>query len=192
MIRGLAGDDTLCGAGRRRPAVRRQWQGQPVRQGRHRPVDRRSRCRPVRVPRDRRGRPDGPAYEEILDFNRGQGDKIDLRAIDANAGAAGNQKFAFVGAAAHWPGAAACRGVRRRLPGHRQCQRRSGGRLRHRRAHRPCQLAGRRLFALSRPACLAVAVPSSRPTSLQPKMEAKAANYHFIVIGLTFLAVGHR
>ena len=44
--------------------------------------------------------PDGPVYEEILDFNRSQGDKIDLRGIDANADAPGNQPFAFVGAAA--------------------------------------------------------------------------------------------
>ena len=36
----------------------------------------------------------------ILDFNRGQGDKIDLRTIDANEGAPGNQPFQFVGTAA--------------------------------------------------------------------------------------------
>ena len=29
--------------------------------------------------------PDGPVYEEILDFNRAEGDKIDLRGIDADA-----------------------------------------------------------------------------------------------------------
>ena len=137
--------------------------------------------------------PDGPAYDEIFDFNRSQGDKIDLRSIDANEGAPGNQTFALRRRRRHlWPGAAACRRVRRRLPGDRQCRRRSGGRLRHRRAHRPRQLAGRRLFALSRRARLAVAVPGSRPTSLQPEMEGKTAKYRFIVIGLTFLAVGRR
>ena len=41
--------------------------------------------------------PGGPAYEEFLGFNRSQGDKIDLRTIDADAAAGGNQKFAFVG-----------------------------------------------------------------------------------------------
>jgi Ca2+-binding RTX toxin-like protein len=36
----------------------------------------------------------GPGYDEILDFVRS--DKIDLRAIDANAGASGNQAFRFI------------------------------------------------------------------------------------------------
>ena len=44
--------------------------------------------------------PDGPAYDEILDFNRAEGDKIDLRTIDANESAPGNQPFRFVGTAA--------------------------------------------------------------------------------------------
>lgn len=36
-------------------------------------------------------------YDTIHDFNRGQGDKIDLGAIDANTTAAGNQAFKFIG-----------------------------------------------------------------------------------------------
>ena len=46
---------------------------------------------------------DGPVFEEILDFNRGQVDKSDLRTIDANQGAAGNQPFHFIGAALFGP-----------------------------------------------------------------------------------------
>jgi len=38
--------------------------------------------------------------DTILDFSRADGDKINLVAIDANAGAAGDQAFSFVGAAA--------------------------------------------------------------------------------------------
>ena len=41
--------------------------------------------------------PGGPDYEEILDFNRSQGDMIDLRTIDANEEVAGNQAFRFGG-----------------------------------------------------------------------------------------------
>ena len=33
----------------------------------------------------------------IRDFSHRQGDEIDLSGIDANAGAAGNQAFAFIG-----------------------------------------------------------------------------------------------
>ena len=86
-----------AGPGRRRPAVRRQWRGRAVRQCRDRPGDRRSWCRPLHLPRPEEAAPGGPAYEEFLGFNRSQGDKIDLRTIDADAGAGGNQKFAFVG-----------------------------------------------------------------------------------------------
>ena len=44
--------------------------------------------------------PTGPAYEEILDFTRTAGDKIDLRTIDADDGAPGNHVFQFVGGTA--------------------------------------------------------------------------------------------
>jgi len=37
--------------------------------------------------------------DTIRDFSRAQGDKIDLSAIDANTGAAGNQAFTFIGTA---------------------------------------------------------------------------------------------
>jgi Ca2+-binding RTX toxin-like protein len=36
------------------------------------------------------------ARDRILDFNRAEGDKIDLSALDANSGASGNQAFTFV------------------------------------------------------------------------------------------------
>ncbi|WP_395673846.1 hypothetical protein [Inquilinus sp.] len=39
----------------------------------------------------------GPKADRIADFSRAQGDKIDLSAIDANTGAAGNQAFTFIG-----------------------------------------------------------------------------------------------
>jgi parallel beta-helix repeat protein len=42
----------------------------------------------------------GAANDEILDFSRNQGDKIDLSGIDAHAGQSGNQAFAFIGAKA--------------------------------------------------------------------------------------------
>ena len=41
--------------------------------------------------------PDGPSYDEILDFTRLQQDRIDLQPIDARSGAAGNQAFRFIG-----------------------------------------------------------------------------------------------
>ena len=41
--------------------------------------------------------PDGPIYDEILDFSRTEHDKIDLRQIDAVAGSNGNQEFRFIG-----------------------------------------------------------------------------------------------
>ena len=41
----------------------------------------------------------GPGYDEILDFSRAEHDRIDVSALDAKAGAAGNQAFAFVGTA---------------------------------------------------------------------------------------------
>ena len=37
------------------------------------------------------------AFDEILDFSRREGDRIDLRGIDAKAGVAGNQPFDHVG-----------------------------------------------------------------------------------------------
>ncbi len=40
---------------------------------------------------------DGPGYDEIPDFRRAPGDKVDLRLIDAKLGADGNQTFRFVG-----------------------------------------------------------------------------------------------
>lgn len=39
----------------------------------------------------------GPSYDEILDFRRAQHDQIELRPIDARAGADGDQKFTFIG-----------------------------------------------------------------------------------------------
>lgn len=42
----------------------------------------------------------GAAIDLIIDFTRVQGDRISLTAIDANSVAAGNQAFAFIGAAA--------------------------------------------------------------------------------------------
>jgi len=40
----------------------------------------------------------GANADVITDFSHAQGDEIDLTAIDANAGAAGNQAFSFIGA----------------------------------------------------------------------------------------------
>ncbi len=39
----------------------------------------------------------GARRDVILDFNHGQGDRIDLRDIDANTGTGGNQAFSFIG-----------------------------------------------------------------------------------------------
>jgi serralysin len=36
----------------------------------------------------------------VADFNRGQGDRVDLSGIDANIVASGNQAFTFIGTAA--------------------------------------------------------------------------------------------
>ena len=59
----------------------------------------------------------------ILDLNRGRGDKIDLRTIDANEGALGNQPFQFVGTAApSGPGQLHVEAFDERLPGQRQCR----------------------------------------------------------------------
>lgn len=41
-----------------------------------------------------------PAPDVIADFNRAEGDKINLSALDANLAAGGNQSFAFIGTAA--------------------------------------------------------------------------------------------
>ena len=41
--------------------------------------------------------PDGPRYDEILDFARAQHDQIDLQPIDARRGIEGDQAFSFVG-----------------------------------------------------------------------------------------------
>ncbi|WP_225766669.1 calcium-binding protein [Inquilinus sp. Marseille-Q2685] len=41
----------------------------------------------------------GANADRITDFNHGQGDRIDLAAIDANAGLVGNQAFSFIGSA---------------------------------------------------------------------------------------------
>ena len=43
----------------------------------------------------------GAGADRIADFSHGQGDKIDLSAIDADTGAAGNQAFSFIGTAAY-------------------------------------------------------------------------------------------
>ncbi len=45
--------------------------------------------------------------DSITNFSRAQGDRIDLAAIDANATAAGDQAFAFVGTAAFTGGGTA-------------------------------------------------------------------------------------
>ncbi|GHC46359.1 M10 family metallopeptidase C-terminal domain-containing protein [Neogemmobacter tilapiae] len=42
----------------------------------------------------------GNVAEQIVDFSRAQGDKIDLAQMDAKAGVSGNQAFAFIGTAA--------------------------------------------------------------------------------------------
>jgi serralysin len=39
----------------------------------------------------------GARRDVILDFNHAEGDRIDLRDIDANAGSSGNQAFSFIG-----------------------------------------------------------------------------------------------
>jgi len=39
------------------------------------------------------------APDRITDFSHLQGDRVDLSAIDANTGAAGNQAFSFIGTA---------------------------------------------------------------------------------------------
>ena len=39
----------------------------------------------------------GPDHDEVLDFRRGQGDKLDLSPIDADRTMTGNQAFHFVG-----------------------------------------------------------------------------------------------
>jgi len=39
----------------------------------------------------------GANADMITDFSHGQGDRIDLTAIDSNAGVAGNQAFSFIG-----------------------------------------------------------------------------------------------
>ena len=85
---GFAGDDELFGGYGGDVLV-----GGPG----HRPDDGRCRCRPVRPASARGAPPDGPAYDEILDFTRSQQDRIDLRPIDARSGAAGNQTFRFIG-----------------------------------------------------------------------------------------------
>ncbi|TSD87755.1 calcium-binding protein [Mycobacterium sp. KBS0706] len=41
--------------------------------------------------------PVGAAADRITDFTRGQGDRVDLYGIDANATAVGNQAFSFIG-----------------------------------------------------------------------------------------------
>ncbi len=48
----------------------------------------------------------GAVLDRILDFARAEGDRIDLSAIDPDAGAAGDQKFTFIGGAAFSGGAA--------------------------------------------------------------------------------------
>jgi hypothetical protein len=47
--------------------------------------------RPIDAP------PDGPVLDQIMDFRRAQHDKVDLRPIDADQTAGGNQKFSFIG-----------------------------------------------------------------------------------------------
>lgn len=43
----------------------------------------------------------GANADRIADFNRAEGDRIDLSAVDANAAIAGNQAFTFIGTAAY-------------------------------------------------------------------------------------------
>jgi len=47
--------------------------------------------RPIDAP------PDGPVLDQVMDFRRAQHDKVDLRPIDADQTAGGNQKFSFIG-----------------------------------------------------------------------------------------------
>ncbi|WP_342235170.1 M10 family metallopeptidase C-terminal domain-containing protein [Inquilinus sp. OTU3971] len=42
----------------------------------------------------------GAAADRITDFSHARGDRVDLSAIDANTGAAGNQAFSFIGSGA--------------------------------------------------------------------------------------------
>ena len=81
----------------RRPA-RRQRRGQrPDRLLRRGCADRAGRRRPVRL-RDRYdSAPKAP--DRILDFSRAQGDRIDLRGVDANEQVDGDQAFQFIGQA---------------------------------------------------------------------------------------------
>lgn len=42
----------------------------------------------------------GSPWDAVMDFNQAQGDRIDLRAMDANFSVSGNQAFTFIGSAA--------------------------------------------------------------------------------------------
>ena len=83
---------------RRRPDHRQRPGQCAERLGRPGCAARRRRRRPLhllrRLPQQRR------AADRITDFSHAQGDRVDLSAIDADTGAAGNQSFSFIGTAA--------------------------------------------------------------------------------------------
>ena len=109
-LRGLGGDDVLIGrggsdrilggAGEDRLAGRF---GLDLLQG-GRGADRFVYADPRHAPAETDG------FDRILDFSRGEGDRIDLRGIDARNGPPGDQRFGFVGQ--HRPDAPGELGVR--------------------------------------------------------------------------------
>jgi hypothetical protein len=96
-IRGLGGDDMLFGQGGGDRI--RGGNGDDVLHGRRGLDDLHGGAGADRfVYADIRHAPHGTvAFDEILDFSRREGDRIDLRGIDARAGAPGDQAFTFVG-----------------------------------------------------------------------------------------------
>ncbi len=66
----------------------------------------------------------GANADRITDFSRAQGDRIDLSAIDANTGAAGNQAFTFIGSGAFTHHAGQLRACRHRPRRHHHRRRR--------------------------------------------------------------------
>ncbi len=113
---GLNGRDTLAGgdgadtAQRQRRVRHPRWRGGRRRAHRRRrqgPADRRRRARPVRVPRRRPlGQPQRDRRHHRLQPRAG--DRLKLKALDANTGLAGDQKFVFIGAARSPTSRASC------------------------------------------------------------------------------------